>query len=153
MKLSNKWLGAMLIISISSLGLMNCKSTNNMLENTTKTYKSEEWIDAHTFQVKTIGAPRSGEKSLVKRKVQSKNAAKLSAQNRIIELLLGSEVSSTSSSTDGESGEILIRSELEGMIKGGSIISESFDEEQNCEMVFRIHARNLKKKAKASVSK
>ena len=153
MKMSNKLLGVTLIVSISSFGLMNCKSTNNMLENTTKTYKSEEWIDDHTFQVKSIGAPRKGEKSLVKRKVQSKNAAKLSAQNRIIELLLGSEVSSTSSATDGESGEVLIRSELEGIIKGGSIISESFDDEQNCEMVFRIHGKNLKKKAKAEVTK
>jgi len=153
MKLKNKLLGATLVISIFSLSLMNCKSTDNMLEAKTKTYKSEEWIDNHTFQVKSIGSPRSGEKNLVKRKVQSKNAAKLAAQNRIVELLLGSEVSSTSTSTDGESGELLIRSELEGMIKGGSIVSESFDEQQNCEMVFRIHGRNLKKKAKAEVSK
>ena len=110
-------------------------------------YETEGWLDDDTFQVRTIGAPSVKAKGFVKRRTQSEEAALLSAQKRVIELLVGADVKGSSGSQDGESTGIVLTKEFKGFVKGGSIIRKSFDSSDNCEIVYRIHADDLKERA------
>lgn len=145
---------ALYLMLIVSTGMMFCKSTSDtLLQNNTTSYQSEGWIDDETFQVRALGAPNPDAEGKVKRRTQSKDAALLAAQARVIELLLGARVQAASGSLDGESTGVAISKEFEGFIKGGSIVELIYDTEDNCEIVYRIHAKSLKKKAKAEVSR
>ena len=110
-------------------------------------YETEGWLDDNTFQVRTIGAPSLKAKGFVKRRTQSEEAALLSAQKRVIELLVGADVKGSSGSQDGESTGIVLTKKFQGFVKGGSIIRKSFDSSDNCEIVYRIHADGLKERA------
>ncbi len=129
-----------------------CGTSSSMLEGDTKSYESEGWIDDQTFQVRALGVPREGETNTTKRKIQSKEAATLSAQARVIELMIGAKVQGATGSMDGESTGIALTKEFEGMIRGGSIVKTTYDEEQNCEVVYRVQAKGLKKRAQTEIS-
>ena len=116
-------------------------------------YVTEGWLDNDTFQVRAIGAPAPKAKGFVKRRTQSKEAALLSAQKRVVELLVGAKVSGTSGSKDGESTGTVITKEFEGFVKGGAVVKESFDENDNCEITYRLHSSDLKEQAESLAQK
>ena len=121
-----------------------CGPSDSQLKG--KTYVSEGWINNDTFQAKGLGAPKATEENTIKRKTQSKSAALLAAQARVVELLFGAKIEGAAGSLDGESTGVAIAKEFSGELKGGSIISETYDDEQNCEIVYQVHGKNLKKR-------
>ena len=143
------------LILLVSTGMMFCKTTttDTLLEGNTKTYKSEGWLDDDTFQVKAIGAPHPDAEGKVKRKTQSKQAALLAAQARIIELMIGSRIQSATASLDGESTGVAVSKEFEGMLKGGEVVQETYDSEDNCELIYRIYRKGLKKRAETEIER
>ncbi len=128
-------------------------STRSQLKEESVDYITEGWIDDNTFQVRTIGAPNPKAKGFVKRRTQSEEAALISAQKRVVELMVGAKVSGTSKSESGELESITLTKELEGVVKGGAVIKKSFDKEDNCEITYRIHANGLKEMTEATVTK
>lgn len=148
MRITTIFLAALLAVGSA----FHCGTSDSMLEGDTKSYESEGWIDDHTFQVRALGVPRESESNTTKRKIQSKEAATLSAQARVIELMLGAKVQGATGSLDGESTGVALTKEFEGIIRGGSIVKTTYDEEQNCEVVYRVQAKGLKKRATAEIS-
>ncbi|RME92400.1 MAG: hypothetical protein D6767_03290 [Candidatus Hydrogenedentota bacterium] len=118
-----------------------------------QSYTTEGWLDDDTFQVRALGAPNPNAKGFVRRRTQAKEAALLAAQKRVVELLVGAKLSAASGSDSGESTGIAISKELDGVIKGGSIVKTTYDSEDNCEITYRVHAKGLKKMAQAKASK
>ena len=45
-------------------------------------------------------------------------------------------------------GEVALK-KIEGYAKGGAIVKVTYDEEDNCSIVYRVHAKGLKKMAEA----
>ena len=133
------------------LGFSACESpaTKSQLANKTEDYVTEGWLDDNTFQVRAIGAPKSKAKGFVRRRTQSQEAALLSAQKRVLELLVGAKISGASGSDSGVSTGIVITKEFEGFLKGGAIVKKSFDQDDNCEVTYRIHSDDLKEKAES----
>ena len=131
-----------------AFAVIACTSPENRSQLADSTdYVTERWLDDDTFQVRAIGAPNPKAKGLVRRRTQSEEAALLSAQKRVIELLVGASVSGASGSDSGESTGVVLTKELQGVIKGGAIVKKTFDPSDNCEIVYRIHASGLKEMA------
>jgi len=124
-----------------------------MIQGNVDTYVTEGWIDDNTFQVRSLGAPNQKATGFVRRRTQSKEAALLASQKRVIELLIGKKVEGASGSDSGESTGVAISSEFEGVVKGGSVVKESYNENDDCEMTYRIHADGLKKRAETEAQK
>ena len=141
------------LVCISIFSIQCAASTRSQLQDGGIDYITEGWIDDNTFQVRTIGAPNPESKGFVKRRTQSEEAALLSAQKRVVELMIGSKVSGSSSSKNGELDSIEIKKTFEGVIKGGAIIKKTFDAGDNCEITYKIHAKGLKEKAETVTSK
>ncbi len=116
------------------------------LDGQVQTVKTEGWIDDHTFRVTNMGVAKAGETNVTKRKIQSKEAAILMAQKDILEKFKGARIQGASGSVDGELTGIAIAKEFGGMVKGGSVIKVSWTkEQQDCEIVYEVKGRNLKK--------
>jgi len=118
-----------------------------------KTYKTEGWVDDNTFRVTALGAPNPEAKGMVKRKTQAREAALIMAQKRVIEKMIGAELKGASAVKDGESAGVVVTKEFQGMVKGGTIVEETFDEDDNCEVVYELQSRGLKKKAQLEIDK
>lgn len=110
------------------------------------TVRTEGWIDDHTFRTSAMGVAKSTERNKTKRKIQSKEAAILMAQKTVLEKFKGARIQGASGAADGELTGIAIAKEFGGMVKGGSVLKVTWDREtQDCEIVYEVKARNLKK--------
>ena len=52
-----------------------------------------------------------------------------------------------------ETTGIAVSSEVEGFVRGGSIIKETYNEEYDCEIVYEVRAQNLKKMVRSTDNK
>ena len=141
------------LISLMLL-LVSCSdpATRSLLKGSSSNYETEGWVDDDTFQVRTLGAPNPKSKGFVRRRTQAEEAALLNAQKRIIELIVGAEVSGRSGSDSGELEEVKLSKKLSAVIRGGTVVNKSFDEDDNCSITFRIRASGLKAKVEALVT-
>ncbi len=114
-------------------------------------YETEGFLDDDTFQVIAEGTwpeEDASAKKVIKRN-KAKEGALLKAQTRCMELFKGYALKAKSGAESGVGlGEVALKT-IEGYGRGGSIIKTTFDEEDNCSLVFRVHARGLKKMAEA----
>ena len=146
-------------ISILFLFLVSCfifcgsPSTRSQLKEDGVDYITEGWLDDNTFQVRAIGAPNVSAKGFVKRRTQAEEAALLSAQKRVIEILVGADIKGSSASQDGELDTVALKKQFQSFIKGGLIVKKTFDTSDNCEVTYRIHADALKEKAETIINK
>ncbi|MDH4262416.1 MAG: hypothetical protein OEV78_05150 [Spirochaetia bacterium] len=141
----------MVAVSIAAF-ISSCgETTDKMVKG--KTYKTQGWMDDDTFRVTALGAPSPNAQGMVKRKTQAREAALTMAQKLVVEKMIGAEIKGASAVKDGESAGVVVTKEFQGMIKGGSIVEETFDEEDNCEVVYEIHAKGLKKKAQLEIDR
>lgn len=142
-----------LLLVFAWAGACGKSTQSTMLKGETQDYQTEGWLDDNTFQVRGLGAPNPNAKGFVRRRTQAKEAALLAAQKRVVELLVGAKISAASGSDSGESTGVAITKELDGIIKGGAIVKTTYDQEDNCEVTYRIHSNGLKKKAETMASK
>ncbi len=117
-----------------------------MLKGETEDFITEGWLDEDTFQVRALGAPSPNAKGFVRRRTQSQEAALLAAQKRVIEPYAHYILKGASGSDSGESTGVVITKEFESHVKGGTIMRTTFHEDDNCEIVYRIHAKGLRRK-------
>ena len=138
-------LGLTLATFISSCG----ESGSSMIKG--KSYKTEGWKDDNTFVVTALGAPAPDAKGMVKRKTQARESAIIMAQKRVLEKMIGAEIKGASAVKDGESAGVVVTKEFQGMVKGGSVIEETYDEDDNCQIVYEVTGRGLKKRAQLEI--
>ncbi len=109
-------------------------------------YKTEGWVDNNTFRVVSIGFPKQNVTNKMKRQYYAKEAAILSAQKTILEKFKGARVQGKASSTGGEIDEVIIQKEFGGIINGGSVTEEKYDEQDNCQVTYEVSSLDLKKR-------
>ncbi|MDM7988255.1 MAG: hypothetical protein QUS13_13075 [Smithella sp.] len=115
-----------------------------------ETYTTEGWIDDDTFQLAAAGVATKTLTNIVQRKESSKRAAILNAQYQVIEKFKGSKIEGASGMENFEMTGIAVAQELKAIAKGGSVKKVTWDEEQNCEIIYVVHAKGLKNKVAAA---
>ena len=107
---------------------------------------TEGWSNDNTYFVTAVGFPRRDSTESIKRRYSSKEAAIMSAQKTIIEKFKGTRLKSSATAKNGELVESVIQKELGGVIAGGSITSEKYDERDNCQIIYEVSAPDLKRR-------
>jgi hypothetical protein len=151
LKFHKKYLVLIAAVSIAAF-VSSCGGTTDKIVKG-KTFKTEGWVNDDTFRVTALGAPAVDAKGMVKRKTQAREAALIMAQKRVIEKMVGAEIKGASAVKDGESAGVVVTKEFSGMVKGGTIVEETFDEEDNCEVVYELYSKGLKKKAQLEIDR
>ena len=113
-------------------------------------YQTEGWIDDDTYRLAAAGVPNKSLSNKVQRRESSKRAAILNAQYQVLEKFKGSKIEGASGVSDFESSGMAIAQEVKGVVKGGSVVKATFDEEDNCEVIYEVYARGLKNKVSAA---
>ncbi len=115
-----------------------------------QTFKTEGWIDDNTYRLAAAGVSKSTLKNKVARRESAKRAAILNAQYQVLEKFKGSKIEGAAGMSDFENTGIAIAQEVSGIVKGGSVVSATYDEEDNCEIIYEVKAKGLKKKVSAA---
>jgi len=116
-----------------------------------QSYKTEGWIDDNTYQTTGVGVPsRTATINKVQRRQTAKRAAIISAQYSVLEKFTGSKVEGAAGMKDFELTGIAVAQEVQGAIRGGSVIKETYDDEDNCEVIYQVQAKGLRNKVKAT---
>ena len=110
-----------------------------------ESFISEGWVSADIFRVTATGVPKPGLKNKIQRRGTAKEAALIMAQKRIIEKFVGARLEGAAGAADYASTGIAVAKEFGGLVKGGTIVKETYDEDDNCEIVYQIEKKGLKK--------
>ncbi|MCP4138303.1 MAG: hypothetical protein GY754_45495 [bacterium] len=137
----------MLLTSVLFAGPF-CRSTGKPGQAATKEMKTEGWVDEDTFRVTALGVPKQGLTNIYQRKGTAKEAALIMAQKRILEKFQGVQMEwmAGAGSMGDDGSSMSVYKEFGGMVKGGTIVKETYDKEQNCEIIYEVKARGLKKR-------
>jgi len=111
-----------------------------------KTYKNEGWVDENTFRIAAAGVPTRTLTNKVQRKESAKRAAILNAQYQVLEKFKGAKIEGAAGMSNFETTGMAVAQEVKGIVKGGSVYSITYDAEDNCEIIYEVKARGLKKK-------
>lgn len=115
-----------------------------------KSYITEGWVDDNTFRIVTMGVPKKTLTNQIARRESAKEAAILNAQKNILAKFKGAKVGAASGMQDFEMTGVAVSQEVEGVIKGGSVRKVTYDADDNCEIIYEVKARGLKKKVAAA---
>ena len=117
-----------------------------------ESFQTEGWIDEDTFRITETGSPgeRFKAKDTVIQKKAAKEVALISAQCRIVEKFTGVKIEGAAGMKDFELSGSAAAKEFAGTITGGSIIKTTYDDDNNCEIVYEVKAKGLKRKVSAS---
>ncbi len=130
-----------------AFGVLACTTEGGLVKG--KTYKTEKWVDNDTFRVYTVGVAKEGVPTKTQRQITAREAALIAAQKMILEKFKNIRMEGASGSVDGASTGIAISKEFGGLVRGGSIVSETYDPEtDDCGIWYEIKAPGLKKKVK-----
>jgi len=106
------------------------------------------WIDNDTYRLHAAAAPskklRDAERE--ERRKYSKRIAILNAQYQIIEKFKGIPLEAATGIMGSDPAAVGVAKDLKEAVKRGTVISESFDEEDNCEVLYEVKDKALKKK-------
>ena len=108
-------------------------------------FKTERWVDNDTYITTATGVPKEGLTKKVQRRGTARESAVLVAQAHVIEKFKGAKVEGASGTSDYASTGFAASKEFAGIVKGGSVIRETYDDEDNCEVVYEIKSKGLKK--------
>ncbi len=115
-----------------------------------ETFKNENWVDENTYQLAASGVANTKLTNKVARRESSKRAAILNAQYQVLEKFKGSKIEGAAGMSNFENTGIAIAQEIQGSVKGGSVTKATYDEEDNCEIIYEVKAKGLKKKVAAA---
>ena len=115
-----------------------------------QSYTSEGWLDDNTYRTTGVGVPKKGYTNKVQRRQTAKRAAIIAAQYAVLEKFTGSKVEGAAGMQDFELTGIAVAQEVQGVIRGGSVVKETFDDEDNCEVIYQVQAKGLKKRVQSS---
>lgn len=133
-----------MFICIATISFISCGPKEGGLVKG-DSYVTEGWVDDNTFRVTATGVPKRGLTNQIQRKGTAKEAALIMAQKRIIEKFKGAAVEGAAGAADYESTGVAVAKEFKGFVRGGSIIKETYDKDDNCEIIYQVERKNLKK--------
>lgn len=107
-------------------------------------FKSEGWVTPDIFRVTATGVSKPGLTNKIQRRGTAKEAALIMGQKRILEKFVGARLEGAAGSADYASTGIAIAKEFGGIVKGGTIVQETYDEEDNCELIYQIEKKGLR---------
>jgi len=113
-------------------------------------YTTEGWVDDNTYRIAAVGVAKRELKNTVQRRESAKRAAMLNAQYQVLEKFKGSNIEGAAGMSDFEMTGIAIAQEVSGVVKGGSVVKTTYDDEDNCEIIYEVKAKGLKKKVAAA---
>lgn len=143
----------LLVLTIAVISFITACSSDPGTETYIKgeDYETEGFLDDDTFQVVAEGTwpdELANARKVIKRN-RAKEGATLKAQTRIMEKFKGYALKAKGGAESGVGlGEVAIKT-IDGYAKGGAIVKTTFDEEDNCSIVYRVQAKGLKKMAEA----
>ena len=111
-----------------------------------ESFVTEGWIGDDIFRVTATGVPKEGLTNEVQKKGTAKEAALIMAQKRIIEKFVGARLEGAAGSADYASTGIAVSKEFGGLVKGGTIVKTTYDEDSNAEIVYQIESKGLRKR-------
>lgn len=129
------------------ISLTACSSSSNIggtVEG--NSYTVEGWVDDDTYRLSAAGVPKSSLTNSVARRESAQRAAILNAQYKVLEKFKGSTIEGAAGMSDFETTGIAIAQEINGVIKGGSVKKVTYDDEDNCEIIYEVKSKGLKKK-------
>ena len=109
---------------------------------------TEGWCNENTYRIRLTVSPGVKSKTVKERKYSSKKSAILAAQNRILEKFkeLGIDVKYTAF----DPAAYTVAYEVKKTVKYGRIIYEKWDEDQNCEIIYEVSGKRLKRKVESA---
>lgn len=140
---------AALIVGVAVIASCGPRSLGGQVKG--ESYITEGWVDDHTFRVTATGAPKQGLTNKIQRRGTAKEAAIMAAQKTIIEKFKGARIEGAAGAVDYASTGVAIMKEFGGLVKGGSVKKETYDDDDNCEIVYEVMSRNLKKQVQFGV--
>ncbi len=115
-----------------------------------ESFKTEGWIDDDTYRIAAAGVAKKTLTNKIQRRESAKRAAILNAQYQVLEKFKGAKTEGAAGMSDFEMTGIAVAQEVKGVIKGGSVVKVTYDAEDNCEIIYEVKAKNLKKKVQAA---
>jgi len=109
-------------------------------------FVSEGWVGDDIFRVTSTGVPKEGLTNEIQKKGTAQEAALIMAQKRIIEKFVGAKLEGAAGAADYASTGIAVSKEFGGMVKGGTIVKTTYDEDCNAEIIYQIESKGLKKR-------
>ncbi|MCP4132190.1 MAG: hypothetical protein GY754_14560 [bacterium] len=104
--------------------------------------KTLGWINADTYRGVGKATPAPNAQGKSERRMSSKEAALLDAQYRIIEKFIGSRLTATGNLHSNKTSK---KEKFFKIVKAGKIIKATYDNEDNCEIIYEIEAKGLRK--------
>jgi len=140
-----KVLLGLLIVSLTAPAatIVSCKSGAFIQKDV---WQTEGWVNGDTLRVISTGTPKAGLKNETVKKGTAKEGAILFAQKKIIEKIVGQRIESCGGMRGDEIEPINLAKELAPVIKNGKVIAERYDADFNCEIIYEISSKDLKKR-------
>lgn len=113
---------------------------------------TEGWVTPDIFRVTATGVPKEGLRNDVQRCGTAKEAALIMAQKRIIEKFVGARIEGAAGAADYASTGIAVSKEFGGLVKGGTIVKTTYDDDCNAEIVYQVEKKGLKKTVEGGAS-
>ncbi len=111
---------------------------------------AEGWVSPDIFRVKATGAPKTGSEG-VQRRETAKESAQANAKNKIIEKFIRARSENVHINTpDYQFYESQLNVEFSNLVKGGTIVTSTFDDDDNCKIVYQVEKKNLRKEVEKS---
>ncbi len=111
-----------------------------------ETFVSEGWVNDNTFVESAVGMPKAGSVEQIQRRATAKEAAILSAQKKVVEKFVGSRISGIVGVTDIMATGVAIQKEFSGTVRNYTIVKETYDQNDNCQILFQVQEDNLKQR-------
>ncbi len=118
-----------------------------------ESFRTEGWVDKNTFRVTATGVPKEGLTNKIQRRGTAKEAALLMGQKRIIEKFVGARVEGAAGAADYASTGVAVAKEFRADVRGGTIVKETYDDDDNCELVYQVEKKGLKKEVMGGATK
>ncbi|MCP4138300.1 MAG: hypothetical protein GY754_45480 [bacterium] len=137
----------MLLASVLFAGPF-CKSTGKPGQVETKEMKTDGWVDENTFRVTAVGRAQQRYTNIIQRRESAKRDAILNAQSIIHDKFNPPPIRLEGAAAMAyyEITGSFLSQECRGAIRGGAVIKERYDKDHNCEIVYEVKMKGLKKK-------
>jgi len=106
--------------------------------------QTEGWVDNNTYRVMSVGFARRGMVDKVRRRFYARESALILAQRMVVEHFTDVSVSGSTTIKNGRVAIIIILKKFSGVITGGNIIYEAYDDNDNCRMIYEVYNPGLK---------
>jgi hypothetical protein len=149
--LMKKILLSLLVLAVA-VSLGSCGKTMGG-EVKGESFITEGWVTPDIFRVTSTGVPKPGLTNKIQRRGTAKEAALIMAQKRIIEKFVGARLEGAAGAADYASTGIAVAKEFGGLVKGGTIVKATYDKDDNCELVYQIERKGLKRQVQGGATK